>query len=1317
MINRNKAKAGFDDDAGAGSVAAPRDVIADRADLSNEDQVSFEVGIGSFPYLVDHGFQDMIVLPGSFYIELALCVHIESLHASVGSIKRIEFRHPVILSERNVTLSVGVGWLNDQTIQYVFREASGPSSGSAVGLPCAILEIECDCRSPANASATVLSVEAFQQRAVNDCDQAGFYGRLRKNGNQYGPCFQNLCHLWRCDNEALGRLRVSPNASGARRHHLHPVLMDGVTQLLATFFLDKGRTFILQGVENIIVLDSDFPDEVWVHARLRSEDSATVSGWVGDLDVFDDSGACRLKLQGVRFTYLDRLESRESAGTSKTRIVIASTFTAEPVEDSLQFWGDYLGFPVQVSFAPYNQVFQELLSPDSQLRRNHDGFNVVLLNLGDWIADGLSVDLKVDPERVAACFGDLGRHTLPNGLEVAHLNRHETEYVYKEIFEDRCYLRHGIRLSDDATVIDIGANIGLFSLFVRNHCPHASVYAFEPSPVAFRALKANCEAYGPHLYPFNLGVSDRRGSAPLTFYEKSSVFSSFYASADEDRQAIQAVVANMVRGELRGTAESVDEYVEELMRNRLNQQTFECPLMSVSDIIRENDLQRVDLLKVDAEKCELEILRGIDDDLWRLIDQVVVEVHDRSRRAVGEIQDILAKRGFRCAVEEENLLAGSGLFNVYATRHEGGSRNEVERNSTEPPMVDLQGKVDQFVQALDSFARSANAPTVLCLCPSGRKNSRGAALDQELAASENDLIRRVREFPNVEVIGSEAILALYPTTEFHDSHSNELGHVPYTPEGFAAIGSSLFRRFIGLQRMPYKVIVLDCDNTLWQGACGEEGPLGVAVTPAHRALHEFMIRQEAAGLLLCLCSKNSEADVWAVFQQHPGMALKREHLAAWRINWAPKSDNLRSLARELNLGLESIIFLDDNPVECAEVHAKCPEVLALQLPSDPDNLPRFLDHTWAFDHLRITEEDRTRTQRVLENVQRERYRRQVSTLKDFIDGLQLQVALFEPTRDQISRVSQLTLRTNQFNFTTIRRSESDVIRYLEKVTGHCLAAKVSDRFGDYGMVGLLFYHVNGDRYDVDTFLLSCRVLGRGVEHQILAKFGRLALDRGKQWIDFPFRPTDKNHPAWDFIKSVGSEFMRKVNDGMAFLFPAEKLAGLRYDPDLPLGGRKRAEENGSAGAGSTPGSVVAVAGLSEKFQRIAEDLNGVKEICTAIEAYRVRAAGGSGTSAGGELPPTLAGRMLGIWRKAIGNPRIGMNDNFADVGGTSLKAVQIVAAIRRELHLHLSIVNIFECPTVRLLCEKLELGKAAGGSASDAMERGARRKQRVRRRA
>jgi FkbH-like protein/FkbM family methyltransferase len=1266
---------------------------------------TIQVDQSCFPHLADHGFQDMVVLPGSFYIEMALRIHVESLHAGIGAVKRARFQNPVIFQKSGVTLSVEASLLESETFQYTFREAGAEQ-------PCAILEIERDRVAGPRTAATFFPIEEFQRRAVYAGDKAEYYLRLRENGNQYGPCFQNLRQVWRCGEEILGRLCVHRDNTDADRDYLDPIFVDGVIQVLPGLFLNEGKTFILKGIEDLIPFPGALPEEAWIHARLWQKQNPDVDEQIADLDVFDNSGAFLLQLRGVRFAFLDQTESKKSAETSKTQIVVASTFTAEPVADSLQFWGDYLGFPVDVCFAPYNQVFQELLDPSSRMQQNKDGINAILLNLGDWVADSYLNHLKIGSEKAATSFGNLKRHTLPNGLEVAHLNRHETDYVYQEIFADRCYLRHGIRLPGDAMVIDIGANIGLFSLFVRSQCPQATVYSYEPSPIAFRVLKANCEAYGPNLHAFNAGVSGQAGSATLTFYGKSSVFSSFHPSAEEDRNAIKAVVANMVRGELGNTAEPTDEYVEELMANRLDRQTFECPLVSVPDILRENNLKHVDLLKVDAEKCELEILRGIDSETWRLIDQVVVEVHDHTRHAVEEVVELLAGQGFQCAVEEEKLLAGSGLFNVYA-RRQPVSLNSAEPTSNELTIADFQNKIDQFVQAMGSFAGATTTPTILCLCPPSTKDARGEEIHRALTEGENYLITRAREFPNLQVIGSDAIRAHYQTNEFHDSHANHLGHVPYTPEGFAAIGSSLFRTMAGLRRAPYKVIVLDCDNTLWRGVCGEEGLMGVAITPSHRALQEFMVRQMTAGMLLCVCSKNNGPDVEAVFRQNQNMILKHEHIAVWRVNWSLKPENIKSIARELNVGLDSFIFVDDNPVECAAMRAECPEVLTLQLPSDPGQWPQFFDHVWAFDHLRTTGEDHTRTQKVLENVEREKYREQVSTLKDFIDGLRLRVELFTPLPGQISRASQLTQRTNQFNCTTIRRSESDIRELLEKKNGRCLAVNVSDRFGDYGMVGLLIYFEEGSGYDVDTFLLSCRVLGRGVEHQVLAQFGQPALKQGKQWVRIHFRPTDKNQPAREFIQSIGAEFMQTLDGDTIVQFPAEKLASLHYNPDSTQPTREASQENGASEHKPKPRSAAASVESSGKFQQIAVELNDVKTICRAIESYRSRMATKGESSHGEELPPTLAGKILGIWRKVIGNPRIGINDNFIEAGGTSLKAVQVVAAIRRELNLHLSIVNIFECPTVGLLCEKLAPVKAAGGAANAAIERGARRRKQL----
>ena len=387
------------------------------------------------------------------------------------------------------------------------------------------------------------------------------------------------------------------------------------------------------------------------------------------------------------------------------------------------------------------------------------------------------------------------------------------------------------------------------------------------------------------------------------------------------------------------------------------------------------------------------------------------------------------------------------------------------------------------------------------------------------------------------------------------------------------------------------------------------------------------------------------------------------------------------------------------------VRTQCPQVLTLQLPSDDGQWPQFLDHVWVFDRLSVTDEDRTRTQKVLENTQREKYREQVSTLKDFIEGLQLDVQLLVPVPDQLSRISQLTLRTNQFNFTTIRRSESDIIHLLKKQKGYCLAVKVADRFGDYGMSGLLIYFENGDTCEVDTFLLSCRVLGRGVEHQVLAQIGQLALRSGKQWVKFRFRATDKNQPAWEFIKSAGAAYMQTGDGETTIVFPAEVLADLRYEANQTQATRAHTNENFTPE--STRASAVLVAARSEKIQQIASEWNDVKKICATIDSRKSKASNGTAE----ELPATLAGKILGIWRRVIGNPNIGMNDNFVEAGGTSLRAVQIVAAIRRELNLHLSIVNIFECPTVRLLSEKLEPARAPGAAMSEAMARGARRRK------
>jgi FkbH-like protein/FkbM family methyltransferase len=1311
---------GFDPQSTAELAADMTRLFTFVPDPSLEASAEFRIGLRSLPFLADHAFQDVVVLPGSFYIEMAVSVDQELSKRAPGVVRNVTFQNPVMLSLEDTIIRVEVRNRGASTAEYTFYEGAVGNGGASIRHQYAArLEVD---RSPSALEELVdksFSIEAFQAQADEVIDSERFYKELRNNGNQYGPRFQCVSSIWRAGNQSLGRL------SSARvenePHSLRSTLLDSITQLLASFMMARGRTFILQSIERIEIADLNFPNPLWCHGRLLPQDEGENHRVVGDIRVFDPSGKTYLELSGVAFLLVDRPEAPE--GNGGPPFVVASNFTAEPVEDSLKFWAAHFNLQSNIEFAPYDQVFQQLLEADSAFRRNRAGVNIILLQLEKWAAAERHPVPDLDKTRAERCFGKRKRCILPNGLEIVHLNQYETDYLYEEIFEDECYLRHDIRLPEGATVVDIGANIGLFSLFVISRCRNPRIYAFEPGPVAYDLLKANCAAYGSCAQAFNFGVSDRQGAAMLTFYENSSVFSGFHSDEAEDGKAIRAVVRNMLKAESLAD-ESVQEYVHELTRDRLRRSLHECRLTTVSDIIRENQIEKIDLLKIDAEKSELEIIRGIADCDWPKIDQIVIEVHDHTGDAVRAINDLLIRQGYRCAIEQQKLLKHSGLFNLFATRDPTGDRlgSDSERFQTAAApghMPRLPGSLERSVRdfsaALQSFTSQTSTPLVLCFCPASPAAEADAELKGAIVDAERELLWRTSTWAGVATIGSAALLRRYPVADYYDIHGHQLGDIPYTAECFAAIGTALFRTIFNLKRKPFKVIVLDCDNTLWRGVCGEDGWQGVAVTEAHRALQQFMIDQMNSGMLLCLSSKNSEQDVLNVFDQRADMLLKREHLASWRINWSSKSENIKSLARELNLALDSFIFIDDNPVDCADVEINCPEVLTLRLPRDPASFVSFFEHIWAFDHHGTTEEDRNRVRMYQDNEQRERFRAHTPSLSDFVAGLMVQVKMGEATEDQLSRVSQLTFRTNQFNFTTIRRSPSEIREFLKREDTGCLAVRVADRFGDYGLVGVVLYEAEADRLKLDTFLLSCRVLGRGVEHTVLSRIGQRALTTGKRFVELSCLPTERNLPARDFVRSLGDQYRGKA--GASWLFPAEYLASLQYDPD-----EKTRPSNDQPAAPNAekpaPASGFGMTARSEHLQRIGEELYDVSRVRKAIDEFRLRTQGLESVAEPGPSD-NIETTLVNIWGKVLGRRGIGLNVNFFEVGGTSLKAVQVITMIRKELKQNLSIVSLFESPTVTLLAARLgATGRSPSSepTTSGAAARGQQRRSRAMRR-
>ena len=1250
--------------------------------------VEFRIGLRSHPRLTDHGFHDMAVLPGAFHIALVGKIHREFFHRDAVSLRHIEFEKPVILSDEDVTLTVRIEKREHGHVAYELFDATGDHvRSSPAAQPCARLQVDLDpaTLSDENAPARIHSGE-FPAHSIPLGSAEDFYRQLRGNGNQYGPHFQTLAGVQRCDSQIAARFTDAASNRTESDSFLSPPLLDAASQLLSAFTLDRGRTFILKSIERLVVCSPDDARPAWALAS-RMDSAANDDALLGSVNIFAEDGALLCEFSGVTLAFIERPVPAESSSAEETRLCVASTFTAEPLEDSLKFWGAHFGRNVRVDFAPYNQVFQQLLDPASAFRRNRDGINLVVLGLEDWLHADRRALLSTDPARATACFGDRPRHTLPGGIEIVHLNRYETDYVWQEIFGDESYLRHGIRLEDGDTVVDIGANIGLFSLFVMSRCKAPQIFAFEPSPRVFDLLQANCAAYGDpaRILTFNCGVAETKGSASFTFYENSSVFSSFHPDENEDRAAVQAVVRNVLQHELPGAAHDAD--IEDLTAARLRAETIECPLTSVSDIIRENSIKRIHLLKIDAEKSELGILRGIEEAHWPLIEQIVIEVHDRTRAAVQSIEEQLTRRGFRCAVVEEKLLEQSGLFNVYATRRAPAA---VVQNTADG----LQRKVGEFCTALDTFAASSRTPLILAVAP----RSPGAA-DSALDAAEQQVLASAARHPQIRSIGSREIFARYPVRELHDAHSHLLGHMPFTQEGYAAIGTALFRAIFDVGVPPVKVIVLDCDNTLWQGLCGEDGPAGIAITAGFRRLQEFMIAQMHAGVLLALCSKNQEADVLAVFDQRGDMPLRREHLAGWRINWESKPDNLRALAAQFDLGLDSFVFLDDNPIECAAVRAGCPEVIVLQLPQQHERIPAFLESVWIFDRASVTREDRERNQWYQTNSEREELRTAAPTLRDFLDGLQLRIEVTEATDDQFARVAQLTMRTNQFNLTSIRRTEAE-IRDLLKSGATCLVTSVTDRFGDYGLVGVTLSTTAADRCTVDTMLLSCRALGKGVEHRMIAEIAGHALREGKSLIELPYRRTDRNEPAREFLSRLGSA---PDDSDFTLELPATALASLRYDPESEAR-QAHGEKSEAAKSSTTSGSGFARANFSAAMQQFGDELQTIESIVTAIESSRLRAQHVTDQDAPEmvEDASALERSLAAIWKKALGRTRIGSTENFFDAGGTSLKAVVVVATVRRELKMNVSIITLFEYPTIKLLAAKLGGSRGTADDASAA---------------
>ncbi len=349
-----------------------------------------------------------------------------------------------------------------------------------------------------------------------------------------------------------------------------------------------------------------------------------------------------------------------------------------------------------------------------------------------------------------------------------------------------------------------------------------------------------------------------------------------------------------------------------------------------------------------------------------------------------------------------------------------------------------------------------------------------------------------------------------------------------------------------------KCLVVDLDDTLWGGIVGEVGVEGLelgegtARGEAFKDLQLYLKRLAARGILLAVCSKNEEAAALAPLAEHPETVLRREDFVAFHANWQPKSDNLRAIAAELDLGLDAFVFLDDNPAEREEVRLALPAVAVPEPTDDPASFIEALERGRFFEAARVTAEDRRRGEMYRGRVEAQKLEASCTDLGEYLRSLAMEAVVrpFEPV--SFERVTQLINKTNQLNLTTTRVTQAEIERMAADPERVTLSARLADRFGDHGLVAACFGRAEGDALDIEGWVMSCRVLGRGLSRAILNELARAAADRGLAEIRGTFAPSGRNEPAREHYAKLGFAQAAESNGATTWSLALESFEPLDH---------------------------------------------------------------------------------------------------------------------------------------------------------------------------
>ena len=477
-------------------------------------------------------------------------------------------------------------------------------------------------------------------------------------------------------------------------------------------------------------------------------------------------------------------------------------------------------------------------------------------------------------------------------------------------------------------------------------------------------------------------------------------------------------------------------------------------------------------------------------------------------------------------------------------------------------LVDLRSKDEADARSLmgglftllERRLGQAQAPTIVCFASgdeghvirSARAPGKAAVIHQWFLAEAQALASQHAQLYLVDLdrlignLGREAAL---------DARNWYLAHCRLSGRGLAALSDALGKVLNRNRTAAAKVLVLDCDNTLWGGVVGEDGVEGLVLGQdgPGQAFVDFQAVAKGLsreGIILALASKNNEAEVWQVFDQHGAMVLQRSDIVAWKINWQEKAQNIRDMAAELELGLDSIVFWDDNPIERDKVRHVLPDVFTVDVPADVYPWPRLLANLDCFAKFSVTSDDLKKTEQYLSRARFVRDKTEVVDETTYLKSIQLKPLAQPLGPANITRAAQLCAKTNQYNLRTARHSADDLAALAQANPDFCFLTSLSDVYGDHGIVGLVCMRtLDADTVFLDTLLMSCRVLGRHLEAWMLRHALTVARQHGHRNLVGEFIPSKRNQVAARFFEDHGFVPLSQADPpGPA---AAKALAGLR----------------------------------------------------------------------------------------------------------------------------------------------------------------------------